>query len=728
MSHISAQSAGRQISPLMIFLSAATAAVTGLYAELFHEAVVADRTGVVTGFLAGAISASSLVHLLLFSLAAFMLFFLLLRTQLFEHIVRWRYPIAVVILIACVALNISGSSVAQWGRFLGEEGYQGTLLGLPRPIRSDEWDVMTPFAFSQAASGFNAASPVLVGGGTDVTMVYGQPSYAVATLFRPFLWGYLLLGAERGLAFFWDARMLCMMLVGFEFFRLLSKDDGLCALGSLMCTLSPATQWWFAVNGTAELLIFGEGLVLTLHSLLNAETGRGRWGMSAILAWLCGSYLLILYPAWQVPFFWIFLALGIWVCVEWAKRTDGDKRHKQMRSICTPLIVCVAAVVLLLAYVLWYSKDTVAAVMGSVYPGARNERGGGLLQLLPELTTSIAGPITSASFANVCESATYLALAPLGAILAVKNGLVRKRDGITLALLVPYAVLLWYGFFGFPEILAKLTLLNELPTYRIALPLGFLDAALLVRGVELGAHDKEISETGTCKAVSLWKAAIPAFLLAMLYAMAGRLANPQAMRLSIGVVLFVAIFCLAAVLLALEAGNHAAINGVAALVMAVPPLLPGAFVNPVQQGAQALEENVPAQLAQQVSMDEGEGVWATDSYVLSQDLVAHGLSTINNVNTYPHMSLWGKIDPDGQYQDAYNRYAHIEVGAASSTSFEVMQSDLIMVHLTADDLKTLGCTYWLATGDVSQANTETAHLEKVAAEGPYTVWKVVSAS
>lgn len=92
------------------------------------------------------------------------------------------------------------------------------------------------------------------------------------------------------------------------------------------------------------------------------------------------------------------------------------------------------------------------------------------------------------------------------------------------------------------------------------------------------------------------------------------------------------------------------------------------------------------------------------------------------------MSLWGKIDPDGQYQDAYNRYARIEVGAASSTSFEVMQSDLIMVHLTADDLKTLGCTYWLATGDVSQANTETAHLEKVAAEGPYTVWKVVSAS
>ncbi len=83
--------------------------------------------------------------------------------------VRWRYPIAVVILIACVALNISGSSVAQWGRFLEEEGYQGTLLGLPRPIRSDEWDVMTPFDFSQAASGFNAASPVLVGGGTDVT-------------------------------------------------------------------------------------------------------------------------------------------------------------------------------------------------------------------------------------------------------------------------------------------------------------------------------------------------------------------------------------------------------------------------------------------------------------------------------------------------------------------------------------------------------------------------------
>ena len=728
MSHISSQRAGRQISPLMMFLSVAAAAVTGLYTELFREAVVADRSGVVAGFLAGAISASSLVHMLLFALVEFILFCLLLRTQLFEHVVRWRYLIAVVILIICVVLDISGSSVAQWGRFLGEEGYQGSLLGMPRPIRSDEWDVMTPFAFSQAATGFNAASPALVGGGTDVTMVYGQPSYAVATLFRPFLWGYLLLGAEHGLAFFWDARMLCMMLIGFEFFRLLSKDDGLCALGSLMCALAPATQWWFAVNGTAELLIFGEGLVLALHSLLRAGTGRERWGMSAILAWLCGSYLLILYPAWQVPFFWIFLALGVWVCTDWAKQTDGNGRREQLRSIRTPLVVCVMAVALLLSYALWSSKDTIAAVMGSVYPGARNETGGGLIDLILQLTTSIAGPVVASSFANVCESAMYLALAPLGAILAIKNGFIRRRDGVSLALLVPYAVLLWYGFFGFPEILAKVTLLNELPTYRIVQPLGFLDVALLVRGVGLGVQGEEASGTSSCKPAGLWKAAVPAFLLAAFYVVAGRLANPQAMRLSICVILFIATFCLAIILLAMEAGNHAAVNGVAALVMAMPLLLPGAFVNPVQQGAQALEENVPAQLAQQVSTDEGEGVWATDSYVLSQDLVAHGLPTINSVNTYPHMSLWGEIDPDGQYQDAYNRYAHIEVEAASDTSFEVMQSDLIVVHLTADDLKTLGVTYWMATGDVSQANTETAHLEKVAVEGPYTVWKIVSAS
>ena len=216
---------GRMHRALTIALLVAASVLSGAYAELFHEAVVQARTGIATGMLVGRVSAGSVLSLLAFSLGTFVILCILLNRRVFSAIIRWRFLIAAVVLTVCVACKLSGSSVALWGTVTGGTSFQGTLLGIPREIRSDEWDVMTPFSFSQVQSGFLAQSPILGGGGTDVTMVYGQPAFATATLFRPFLWGYFIFGAERGLSFYWCARLLCMLLVGFSFFRLFSKDD-----------------------------------------------------------------------------------------------------------------------------------------------------------------------------------------------------------------------------------------------------------------------------------------------------------------------------------------------------------------------------------------------------------------------------------------------------------------------------------------------------------------------
>lgn len=217
MSHISAQSAGRQISPLMIFLSAATAAVTGLYAELFHEAVVADRTGAVIGFLAGAISLPVWYICCSFPL----------RRLCCSSFCSVRSSSSI-LSDGQMALSDSRchpyclrSPEYQWfiGRAMGEvpgrRRLPGNASGLAetdtfrRMGRDDAFRLLSGCLRLQCCK----PCPCWWRHRCD-TMVYGQPSYAVATLFRPFLWGYLLLGAERGLAFFWDARMLCMMLVG----------------------------------------------------------------------------------------------------------------------------------------------------------------------------------------------------------------------------------------------------------------------------------------------------------------------------------------------------------------------------------------------------------------------------------------------------------------------------------------------------------------------------------
>lgn len=722
---------GRMHRALTIALLVAASVLSGAYAELFHEAVVQARTGIATGMLVGRVSAGSVLSLLAFSLGTFVILCILLNRRVFSAIIRWRFLIAAVVLTVCVACKLSGSSVALWGTVTGGTSFQGTLLGIPREIRSDEWDVMTPFSFSQVQSGFLAQSPILGGGGTDVTMVYGQPAFATATLFRPFLWGYFIFGAERGLSFYWCARLLCMLLVGFSFFRLFSKDDAICALGSLLCVLAPATQWWFAVNGTAELLIFGEGLVLVLARLLDEKKPTALWGWSALLSWLCYCYLFILYPAWQVPFFWIFLSLGVWVVLHWRAQNDTRERRMQLRSAIPATLVCLVALGVPFAWSLWSSRETIAAVMGSLYPGQRFETGGGLAELLPNLSVTFASPIYSSAVPNPCDAAAYAALAPLGLLLAVRNGCCKRRDTLVICLLVPYAVLLVYGFLGLPSPIARVLLLSNVPTHRLLLPLGFLDVALLVRGIALSesAAEKDSEVSSTQSAGTAIVCLLPAIILAVAYVMIGRLANPSALRAILCAVLFFTVLLLAAVITSMGLGEKTVpVNGRLALALATPLLLAGAFANPIQSGAQALLSNEPANLAEEVSTEQGTGTWVTDSHVLSQDLVAQGLPTINSVSTYPRVDLWEKIDPTGRYADCYNRYAHITVEPSSSTSFETVQADLITANLTADDLKALGVTYWLAfsSTDVSIADTPTTRLVLVASSGAYNVWRVES--
>ena len=70
------------------------------------------------------------------------------KRNVFEKIFKYRYLIGILILAICVVFEISGSSIGCWNNFLdGKE--KNVILGKSRSIRSDEWAVNTPMAFSQ---------------------------------------------------------------------------------------------------------------------------------------------------------------------------------------------------------------------------------------------------------------------------------------------------------------------------------------------------------------------------------------------------------------------------------------------------------------------------------------------------------------------------------------------------------------------------------------------------
>ena len=71
-----------------------------------------------------------------------------LRSKIGNFTYKYRYLLALTIFLMCVLFEIHGSSFGMWDEILGGKPHQ-TLLGVVRPIRSDEWNVLTPLALSQ---------------------------------------------------------------------------------------------------------------------------------------------------------------------------------------------------------------------------------------------------------------------------------------------------------------------------------------------------------------------------------------------------------------------------------------------------------------------------------------------------------------------------------------------------------------------------------------------------
>lgn len=753
-----------RLGAALFFAACVIASFTcALFLELFLEVAALYQTGVLEGLLGSATPFSTTLRLgLLF--AIFLLIMLVFwRSRLvFEWVIDHRIVIGIVVLAFCVIFQISGSSIAMWGDMLGGERLNGTLFGIPRSIRSDEWNVFTPFAFSQAWTGYAATSELLRGGATDVTMVYGQPAWSLSTLFRPFLWGYLVLGSARGLSFFWCARLIALFLMTYELGLIVARGDKyLAAFMAVLVTFSPAVQWWFAVNGTAELFIFGQGLVVALHRFLRTGNARGRWLHAAILAWFLGCYAFILYPATQIPCAYVFAALGLADLIAWRRERRANREHERSGSVgaaVLSLAVCVVAVVGLCVVAVLHSRETIELVTGTVYPGERMATGGGYAVLILNQFCTLVSPISADAFIpNACEAATFIGLFPIGIVLCCIFGL-KRRDVLTICMLVVGAFLWIYALVGFPAALAKVTLMSNCNLARLVYALGFLDIAFLVRALALRdeaslSADHSVSRPQRSSALGLLTSFVVAIALALAVTVLGRYLNVDVMGkwqclvtfltfagLIFSVVAPASIFALPSPARGRHSSEgasgttHATLRGQFLLAFSLVVVISGLCVNPIQRGADALLESDYVALVESVAQTEdtdgddvSDGLWVADSTVLAQAAVQGGAPVLNTVNTYPNLETWRTIDPTGAYSDIYNRYAYINVvPTLEPTSFELIQPDVFQLNINPDDLAKLGVTDFISMTDLTAFDTETTRFVPVASEGSFTVYRVES--
>ncbi|SFA94170.1 hypothetical protein SAMN05216249_105103 [Acetitomaculum ruminis DSM 5522] len=603
----------------------------------------------------------------------FLMHFICKVSYIYNWLFDKRYFVGAGIWAAATLLNLNGSSIGAWGNYLGIKATE-PIYGVIRYIRSDEWAVFTPMIFSQSyGDAYSWFSNIIRGDLTDVFIIYALPvKNIMSIIFRPFLNGYMLFGNSLGMGFFWVGRIVCLYLVWLELFMLLTKKDKrLSAIGALFVAVSPQVQWWFAINGLVEMLIFGALAILLVNTIMKTTSKIIKFFCFLGLYICAGGYLLTLYPAWMVPLFYVFLGLMAYVIIL------NIKDYKISLFDIAGLAVTIVLFGVSMYYIYTVSGETIQTVLNTAYPGQRANSGGGGLNLLFNEGINLLSPfksLESSVGSNVCEAATFFSAGPLGLAICIYNMYKKKKaDPLVICLIIPYIIILAYCVVGFPEFLAKITLLSHSTSKRALLGLGLINVILMIKGA--GEFETKLKLSHS-QIISLALAALLTFLTGF-----------AGFNLSLKMYVFIFVVYVLFVFTIININNY---KTQAALFLTAVCFMLGGMINPINFGTADVTNTDLARSIREY--DEKDSRWVSDiSYLAGNYLIMQGASTINSTNVYPDLKRWEEFDKDGKYNEVYNRYAHIQIHivdkAVSDDRFSLFQADCIDISLSVNELK-----------------------------------------
>lgn len=253
-------------------------------------------------------------------------------------------------------------------------------------------------------------------------------------------------------------------------------------------------------------------------------------------------------------------------------------------------------------------------------------------------------------------------------------------DVLSAWLITVIALFSIFACVGMPLWLSKIMMLTSVTSGRCVVVLGVANIAVLVRAAAI--IDGELS----------WKQSL---LVTFVFAAILAWAN-HAMYLSyIGRLLVVVCFAIAGLLSFAVLNNGVIARTVVAPIVSVGLLVSGLSVNPVQYGSTPVTKQPLIQQVQSLQ-SENPGMWAIDDAFGSQLAnlaVANGIHTLNALEVTPDLATWKKLDPNGQWEEIYNRYAFVSVNVVEQESadvFTLVAPDSFTVHVTPEQLRKLG--------------------------------------
>ncbi len=646
-----------------------------------------------------------LMFLIIFAIILYIFYGETRKKKVLDLIYLYRFPLALLFLVVCVIFQIHGSSINELNYFHVDHNI---LFGVSRQIRTDEFNVNTMLAFSQYLNNFAYFSDIVRAVPTDMFLLYGQPVWDIGIIFKPFLIGYLFLNQGQGLSFFWISRLVVLFLVSFEFGKLITNKNKKLALAySLLITFSPLVQWWFAINGLVEQLIFGQLAVLLINLYMNTLDYRKRLLIALGLVICVGGFGLAMYPSWQIPFGYVFVLLAIWIFLKNIK-TFSFNKYDFLIILGSLAILCA-----LMVHILQNSAETLKIVMNTVYPGNEVFNGGYDFTYLFNYVASVYFPIMPDGVpANVVEQSTFVDFFPVPLILSFIVLFYQKtKDKLLYGLLALYLILSIFLLVSLPDSVISLTLRSHVRTGRIVCVIGFVSCLILIRSI---SSLREFADKKLIIALSVVLSAIVVYASTFLYN------DYYALWMIVILVVLYSVFF--SVIFLSHSPKGKKVFLISCIVLA---FLTGALVNPVDTGTDVVfESNYIHEVESIVQKDPNANWIVTDLYLNS--LIPVGAKTINSINTYPDLDKWHSLDKNHQYEDIYNRYAHICVTFQNETPTEFLlaSADIFYINLNVNDLQTLNVSYISTPHDLSKFSNDNVTFDEIYEENNYKIYHV----
>ena len=615
-----------------------------------------------------------------------------------EFLIDKRYIIATVLFIILILMKINISSINEWSNYIGNSESKNVFLGKSRAIRSDEWLVQSAMMISQTQGedAFKIYNNHIAQGSLNMLMV-AAPVKDILIISKPLMWGFLLFGTQYGFSFYWILKIIAIIMVSIELVLKITKNDKLLSLvGGLLLGLAPAMMWWFSssigdgyIYGTMTIVLFG-------YYMKHLEYKIWKKILLAIgLLISITGFAFVLYPAFQVPFAYL---MAIFIFVDFIPNIK--KLKKEDYIIIGITVLGIAG--LLTRYVLLCFND-IKIMMSTVYPGHRIVTGGGFsLEEFISYFENIFFPYSN-NILNPCEPSSYiypvtgliiLIIYCLGDIKNIKKD---SNYALIISLVFLYFIYIIWEFVGFGEKLATLTFMSMSPTKRTHVILGIIGTILSI--IMINKYDGK-------KIFTTLQSVIISFCVTILSYVLVKNTNYTSFFTPIKFALFLPM---------MYTMTYFFITGnkrVWCYEMTIIALLAGAFVNPICHGISPITDTKISYAIKEIDdADEGDFIWAGNNNIAGQYLMANGVNVINGVNTYPNFKLLNKIDPEKEYNEVYNRYAHIHIVLGENINFELLNTDAYQITLTYQKVKELGIRYYYTLGKCTDEIEQKFNLE-----------------